>query len=82
MISHYYLQRTELRSARQRMGASAYYAEKGMAAPGGLGSLSVGDVESAATSSRLLANVVAAKKRAAFEADRAKRERDGKETRR
>jgi hypothetical protein len=42
----------------------------------------VGDVESAATSSRLLANVVAAKKRAAFEADRAKRERDGKETRR
>ena len=80
MISHYYLQRTELRSDRQRMGASAYYAEKGMAAPGGLGSLSVGDVESAATSSRLLANVVAAKKRAAFEADRAKRERDGKET--
>ena len=79
MISHYYLQRTELRSDRQRLGASAYYAEKGMAAPGGLGSLSVGDVESAATSSRLLANVVAAKKRAASEArtSRARARREG-----
>ena len=44
-----------------------------MAAPDDLGSLSVGDVESAATSSRLLANVVAAKKRAAA-MDRARRE--------
>jgi hypothetical protein len=80
MISHYYLQRTELRSERQRLGASAYFEEKGMAAPGGLGSLSVGDVESAATSSRLIANVVAAKKRAAAQAKRAERERGGKET--
>jgi len=73
MISHYDLQRTELRSDRQRAAASGYFAEKGMAAPDGLGDLSVGDVESAATSSRLLANVVAAKKRAAAR-DRARKE--------
>ena len=67
MISHYYLQRTELRSARHRAGAGMYAAEKGVAmtAPlaADLDGLSVGDVESAQTSARWMANVVAAKQR-------------------
>jgi hypothetical protein len=67
MISHYYLQRTELRSRRHRQPAAAYAAEKrvtfdaAMAAE--IADLKVGDVESAATSSRFLANILAAKKR-------------------
>ena len=65
MVSHYYLQRTELRTDRHRLGATNYYAEKDMAVPMGaeLDGLSLGDLESAATSSRLIANVIARKKR-------------------
>lgn len=64
MISHYYLQRTELRTKRHRLGAAAYASEKGVTAdPALLEDLAVGDVESAATSARLLANVVAEKRR-------------------
>ena len=67
MISHYYLQRTELRTARHAAPAPEYFAEKKMnmsprtarEAEG----LSVGDVESAATSARFLANILAKKKR-------------------
>lgn len=67
MISHYYLQRTELRSSRQKMPAAAYASQKGYAmsasdAPS-FANLSLGDVESATSSARLLANIVAAKKR-------------------
>ena len=64
MISHYYLQRTELRTARHGAAASAYAASNGVADGADLAGLAVGDVESAASSARLLANVVAAKKRA------------------
>lgn len=64
MISHYYLQRTDLRSARHAAPAATYAAEKGVAMPDGmLGDLAVGDVESAHSSSRMLANLIAAKKR-------------------
>lgn len=67
MISHYYLQRTETRSARHSAGARAYAAEKGvaMSAPlaADLDGLTVGDVESAQTSARWMANVIADKKR-------------------
>ncbi len=67
MISHYYLQRTELRSERHGMNASAYAAEKGYAPDAedasAMANLSVGDVESAHTSARLFANIVADKKR-------------------
>jgi hypothetical protein len=67
MISHYYLQRTELRSARQAAPAARYWDEKGLrpSAPAvaEMADLTVGDVESAATSARLFANVVADKKR-------------------
>ena len=77
MISHYYLQRTEFRSARHAAKADGYYAEKGMAVPADLAAdiddLRVGDVESAAGSSRLVANVIAAKKRAASNAARVER---------
>lgn len=77
MINHYYLQRSELRSARQRASAAGYFAEKGLRVPSEMACdvarLAVGDVESAATSSRLFANVVAAKKRASMKARRAER---------
>ncbi len=64
MISHYYLQRTELRSQRHFDPAKAYADSKGIAMPDAdLAELYVGDVESAASSARLLGNVVARKKR-------------------
>ncbi|MGH9009137.1 MAG: hypothetical protein ACRDYF_04730 [Acidimicrobiia bacterium] len=64
MISHYYLQRTELRTARHAAGAAAYTAEKGVPLPDAMvRDLKLGDVESASTSARMLANLVAAKKR-------------------
>ncbi len=67
MISHYYLQRTELRTKRQTGAASGWAAEKGVAmSPAmaeSLEGLSLGEVESAGTSARLFANVVAQKKR-------------------
>ncbi|MDQ3945071.1 MAG: hypothetical protein M3357_07995 [Actinomycetota bacterium] len=64
MISHYYLQRTELRTARHAAPAAAFAAEKGVAVPSpDLEGLSLGDVESAHSSARMLANLVADKKR-------------------
>ena len=76
MISHYYLQRTEFRNARHRSSAAGYYAEKGLGFndedEARVRGLSLGDVESAAGSSRLMANVIAAKKRAAAKQARAK----------
>jgi len=70
MISHYYLQRTELRSARHQMGAVAYAAEKGVAPSPAMEDLTLGEVESAATSARWLANVAALKKRRTIEQER------------
>jgi hypothetical protein len=79
MISHYFLQRTELRSRRQQQDGAAYFAEKGMPVPaelaGDLEDLRAGEVESAATSSRLFANAVARKKRVVQEQPR--RQQDG-----
>jgi hypothetical protein len=67
MISHYYLQRTEGRSERHAAPAMAYAAEKGVAASPALAQeidgLTLGDVESAHSSARLFANVIADKKR-------------------
>lgn len=66
MISHYYLQRTELRSERHYDEPCALFAQKGVADPAldamSLG-LKLGEVEAAASSSRFLANLVATKKR-------------------
>lgn len=67
MVSHYYLQRTELRSQRHSMAGAVYAHEKGVAATPELmrdmADISLGEVESASTSARLFANVVAHKKR-------------------
>jgi len=80
MISHYYLQRTELRDARHQKPAASYFAEKGV--PMGAREdalacdLSLGELESAATSTRLIANLVARKKRkVATEPSRSERKR-------
>jgi hypothetical protein len=64
MVSHYYLQRTELRTARHAAPAASYAAEKGIVLPAPMvDGLTLADVQSAQTSARLLANVVARKKR-------------------
>lgn len=63
MISHYYLQRTELRNARHRGAASAYATEKGVAQAPDLDGLTVGEVESASISAHFFGNVIADKKR-------------------
>ncbi len=67
MISHYYLQRSELRNARHEQPAASYLFEKGVnlrsELVGSIDDLALGDVESAATSARMMANIVADKKR-------------------
>lgn len=63
MISQYYLQRTELRDARHRSSAAEYAASKGIAPDAEMDGLTAGEVESATSSARLLANLLAAKKR-------------------
>ncbi|MFN2489303.1 MAG: hypothetical protein ABR529_06145 [Actinomycetota bacterium] len=67
MISHNYLQRTELRSERHASAGAAWAAEKGVAVDeplaADLANISLGEVESAGVSARLFANVVAQKKR-------------------
>ena len=75
MTSHYYLQRTELRTARHAAPAASYWSEKGVplspAAARAVDGLTLGDVESAASSARLFANVIAEKKRRAKDAEQA-----------
>jgi hypothetical protein len=64
MISHYYLQRTELRTARHAAPAAAFGAEKGInLGVDAYAGLRLGDLESAHSSARMLANLVADKKR-------------------
>jgi hypothetical protein len=67
MISHYYLQRTELRSERHAAPAASWAAEKGVEMSPNLmadmDGITLGEVESAGTSARLFANVIAQKKR-------------------
>jgi hypothetical protein len=67
MISHYYLQRTEERSARHAAPAGAYFAEKGVLMGQEMwqdvADLSVADVESAKPSTAFMSNVIIEKKR-------------------
>jgi hypothetical protein len=67
MISHYYLQRTELRTARHQSGAGAYFSEKGLEVPVAMSAdvadLSLADVESATWSAAFMSNVLIEKKR-------------------
>jgi hypothetical protein len=66
MISHYYLQRTELRTERHAAEAASYFTEKGVtldaAALACVSDLSLADVESAKPSAAFMANVIAEKK--------------------
>ena len=67
MISHYYLQRAELRTARHKMAGGAFVSEKGVALSpekaAFMDEMSRGEMEAAYSSSRLMANIVAEKKR-------------------
>jgi hypothetical protein len=67
MISHYFLQRTELRDARHRQKAETLWDEKGVGMPSAIRTMSedldLGEVESSYSSARLFANIVADKKR-------------------
>ena len=68
MISHYYLQRAETRTARHSTGWAAFAAEKGAVAaaacaPAELDDLSLGEVEAAHSSLRIMSNVIAEKQR-------------------
>ena len=67
MISHYYLQRTELRNARHEQAAASYVSEKGVSVDFEtakmMADLNLGDVESAESSTRMVANLIAEKKR-------------------
>jgi len=67
MISHYYLQRTELRNARHEQAAASYASEKGVSVDFEtakmMADLNLGDVESAESSTRMVANLIADKKR-------------------
>ena len=66
MISHYYLQRTELRTERHAASAASYFTEKGVgmdqATQRRVDDLSLADVESAKPSAAFMANVIADKK--------------------
>ena len=67
MISHYYLQRTELRTARHSSSAGAYFAEKGVAMTPAMcrefDGLCLADVESAKPSAAFMSNVIIEKQR-------------------
>jgi hypothetical protein len=70
MISHYYLQRTELRTQRHQAPAASYFAEKDLAVGcdlmASIDDLSLADVESAKPSASFMANVMIEKKRRAL----------------
>jgi hypothetical protein len=68
MISHYYLQRAELRTWRHRAGWAEYAKEVGLdevaaAAPADFANLSVGQVEAAHKSLKFMTNVLVEKQR-------------------
>lgn len=70
MISHYYLQRTELRTQRHKTGAAAYFGEKGVSMTAAMqaeyAGLALSDVESAKPSARFVTNVMVEKKERAL----------------
>lgn len=67
MVSHYYLQRTELRDRRHAQSGMSWAAEKGVAFSDDeevlMDGLSLGEVEAAGASTRPFSNVIAQKKR-------------------
>lgn len=83
MISHYYLQRTKLRTARHQTTGADYFAEKGLGVTAEmrlkLRGLRLGEVESASSSSRFLANLVAEKKRKMLGLEKERSREEGRE---
>ena len=74
MISHYFLQRAEFRNTRHQKTAASYAADKGVPFDKPMADmasdLSLYEVEAAATSSRMFANIAADKKRRFLEEQR------------
>ena len=74
MISHYFLQRAEFRNARHQRSAASYADDKGVPFDEPMADmasdLSLYEVEAAATSSRMFANIAADKKRRWMEEQR------------
>jgi len=70
MISHYYLQRTELRTQRHQAPAASYFDEKGVGVScdmlASIDDLSLADLESAKPSASFMANVMIEKKEKAL----------------
>jgi hypothetical protein len=66
MISHYYLQRTELRTQRHKASAASYFTEKGVPMTAEMraeyAGLALSDVECAKPSAAFMSNVVIDKK--------------------
>jgi len=63
IVSHYYLQRSELRTARHEMPSSSYFAEKGVALDAAMEDVPLGYAESAYSSASFIAKVITAKKK-------------------
>ena len=74
MISHYFLQRAEFRNARHQRSAASYASDKGVPFDEPMADmasdLSLYEVEAAATSSRMFANIASEKKRRFLEEQR------------
>ncbi len=81
MISHYFLQRAEFRNARHQKTAASYAADKGVAFDEAMADmasdLSLYEVEAAATSSRMFANIASDKKRRWIEEQRRRQQESG-----
>jgi hypothetical protein len=63
IVSHYYLQRSELRTARHEMSSSSYFAEKGLTPDASMEELPLGYAESAYNSASFIAKVITSKKK-------------------
>lgn len=63
IVSHYYLQRSELRTARHEMPSTTYFAEKGLPLDGAMEDLPLGYAESAYNSASFIARVITSKKK-------------------
>lgn len=63
LVSHYYLQRSELRTARHEMLSTTYFAEKGLPLDGAMEDLPLGYAESAYNSASFIARVITSKKK-------------------
>ena len=63
IVSHYYLQRSELRTDRHKSPSSEYFAEKGVAADVAMDEVPLGVAESAYTSASFVSKIIIEKKK-------------------